>query len=200
MMDLAPLVLLWLIGGSKRSAAVDVPPWPTSASPPPPPALPPLPMPQGAAPPGVPTWDAVPTTPPATAQHPAESPSQRLSELLEQADAVHAANEAARKVVSKAKAKAKAAPKKLLKGVIHAPAFGPPIAPEENVPVADLQKILANRGAKLARDGLYGPKTASAWQALARQKKLSTTIRRVGPKTARVATDTFTKLSVPAIP
>lgn len=201
MMDLAPLVLLWLIGGSKRSAAVDVPPWPTSASPPPPPALPPLPMPQGAAPPGVPTWDAYSGVPTPTAeQHPAESPSAPLSELLKQADVLNAAHEAASKVVSKAKAKAKAVPKKLLKGVIHAPSFGPPIAPEENVPVADLQKILANRGAKLARDGLYGPKTASAWQALARQKKLSATIKRVGPKTARVATDTFTKLSVPAIP
>jgi hypothetical protein len=199
-MDLTPLLLLWAIGSKRSAAAVDVPPWPTSLSPPPPPPLPPLPLPQGAAPPGVPTWDAVPSTPPTTAQHPAESPSQRLSELLEQADAVHAANEAARKVVSKAKAKAKAAPKKLMKGVIHAPAFGPPIAPETNVSVASLQKALNNRGAKLKQDGLYGPKTAAAWQALARQKKLSTTIKRIGPKTARVATDTYDRLSVPAIP
>jgi hypothetical protein len=194
--DLAPLLLLWAIG-SKRSSSVDVPRWPTAVSPPPPPPLPPLPPPQGAAPPGVPTWNAFTGVPdPASAQHPAESPAAPLSELLHQADVLHAAHAAASKAVSKAKA----APKRLLKGILHAPAVGPPAPAQENVSVADLQKILIRRGAKLAKDGLYGPKTAAAWKAAASAKHLSPMITRVGPKIARVANATFDALSVPAIP
>lgn len=75
-----------------------------------------------------------------------------------------------------------------------------PEPPQTNVSVANIQSILNKRGSKLKRDGLYGPLTESAWYALAQQKKLSPMIRRVNARTARVATNTLTNLSVPAIP
>jgi hypothetical protein len=192
MIDLAPLLLLWAIG-NKRSSP-NVPAWPTAASPPP---MPPLPTPQGAAPPGVQMWDAYtgkPTT--SAAQHPAESPAAPLSELLKQADALNAAHSAASKVVSKAKR----APQRLLKGILHAPAVGPPAPAQENVSVADLQSALIRRGYRVAKDGLFGPKTAAAWKSAANANHLSPIVTRVGPKIARVATHTFDVLSVPAIP
>lgn len=193
MIDIAPLLLLWAFG--KRSA-VNVPAWPTAASPPPPPPLPPLP--HGAAPPGVETWNAftgVPD-PAAPAQHPAESPATPLSEMLHQADKLTAAHAAAKKAVSKAKS----APKRLFKGILHAPAVGPPAPAQENVSVASLQSALVKRGYNVARDGLYGPKTAAAWKSAANANHLSPMISRVGPKTARVANHTYDVLSVPAIP
>lgn len=78
----------------------------------------------------------------------------------------------------------------------------PPGTPTGNsrVAVRDLQRVLNARGAKLAPDGLYGPKTAAAWSALARKKTLPPAISRVDARTARVATKTYDALSVPAIP
>jgi peptidoglycan hydrolase-like protein with peptidoglycan-binding domain len=66
--------------------------------------------------------------------------------------------------------------------------------------VLRLQTILSQRGAKVARDGLYGPQTASAWKQVATRKGLPAIITRVGPKTASVATNTYDALAVPAIP
>jgi peptidoglycan hydrolase-like protein with peptidoglycan-binding domain len=66
--------------------------------------------------------------------------------------------------------------------------------------VEDLQTILISRGARLTKDGLYGPNTASAWASLAKSKKLDATIKRVNPTVANVAAHTFDVLSVPAIP
>jgi hypothetical protein len=188
MIDLAPLLLLWAIG-SKRSTAA--PEWPTSVSPPPPfPLPPPLPLPtHGAEPPGMPA--AAPA-----GQHPAESPSTPLSELLQQQDTLKSARAAASKAVSKAKSKGT----KLLKGILHAPAVGPPAPAQESVSVASLQSALVKRGYNVARDGLYGPKTAAAWKSAANANHLSPMISRVGPKTARVANHTYDVLSVPAIP
>lgn len=66
--------------------------------------------------------------------------------------------------------------------------------------VKTLQKILNQRGANLKPDGLFGPKTAAAWSSIAKQKFLPSAITRVGPQTARVVTQTFDALSIPAIP
>jgi peptidoglycan hydrolase-like protein with peptidoglycan-binding domain len=76
----------------------------------------------------------------------------------------------------------------------------PQSANASNVPVAALQKILISRGIQVAPDGLYGPRTASAWSALAQRRQLPPSISRVGPKIAKVVTHTYEALSVPAIP
>lgn len=193
MIDIAPLLLLWAIGSGSKRSSVNVPAWPTAASPPPPPPMPSL---------------------PSAPAHPAESGTP-LSELLKQADAAHAASppSAARSAVDKAAAaarkitdvhtaasKAKSKGKRLLKGFLHAPAVGPPAPAQETVSVADLQAALIRRGYAVSRDGLYGPKTAAAWKSAANANHLSPMIARVGPKTARVANNTFDVLSVPAIP
>lgn len=199
MIDLAPLLLLWAIGGKKKSASA--PSWPTAVSPPPPFPLP-QPLPQGTPPPGAQMLDAFTGLP--VTQHPAESPATPLSELLKQADALHDVHAAASKAVSKAKAKAvskaKSKGKSLLKGVLHAPTVGPPAPAQETVTVARLQSALVARGYNVARDGLYGPKTAAAWKSAANANHLSPMISRAGPHSARVANHTFDVLSVPAIP
>jgi peptidoglycan hydrolase-like protein with peptidoglycan-binding domain len=136
--------------------------------------------------------------PPDVHIHPAESGTPLAALLQDQAEMI-----AKRKAATAAKRAAKGAAKgakKKLKGFLHAPAVGPPAPAQTNVAVADLQSALIKRGAKLSRDGMYGPKTAAAWKALANQKHLSPMISRVGPKIARVATNTFDVLSVPAIP
>ena len=176
-MDLTPLLLLWAIG-SKRASA-DAPAWPTSASPPPMPPMPPPP------PPLAPLASAA-------APHADANSGAPLSELLKQADAVHHAAAVPKKLSAKSLAAS-------MPGALF-------IAPNSgkvtlfNVSVADLQTALIRRGAKLKKDGLYGPKTAAAWQAAAKQKKLPTAIARVDPKIARVAKQTFQVLSVPAVP
>jgi peptidoglycan hydrolase-like protein with peptidoglycan-binding domain len=63
--------------------------------------------------------------------------------------------------------------------------------------VSKLQQILNQRGAKLKQDGLYGPKTASAWKAAAKSKGLPDTIARVNSKTAKVVARTYDSLSIP---
>jgi peptidoglycan hydrolase-like protein with peptidoglycan-binding domain len=151
--------------------------------------MPPMPPAHGAEPPaGVATWNAYTGVP--DAAHPAETPATPLSEL----------HTAASSAATKAKAAATKKGKRLLKGILHAPSVGPPAPAQENVSVATLQSALIRRGAKLTRDGLYGPKTAAAWKAAANSRHVSPMISRVGPKTARVAVQTFDVLSVPAIP
>lgn len=76
----------------------------------------------------------------------------------------------------------------------------PALATSQSAPVVQLQSILIARGARLTKDGLYGPKTAAAWTAAAKQRGLPGTISRVGPKIARVVSRTYDALSVPAIP
>ena len=182
-MDLTPLLLLWAIG-SKRSASADVPAWPTSASPPPMPPMPPPP------PPLAPLASAA-------APHADANSGAPLSELLKQADAVHHAAQTAKKAVPK-KLSAKSLAASMPGALFIAPNSGKVTL--FNVSVADLQTALIRRGAKLKKDGLYGPKTAAAWQAAAKQKNLPTAIARVDPKIARVAKQTFQVLSVPAVP
>ena len=69
-----------------------------------------------------------------------------------------------------------------------------------SVSVAAVQRVLSSRGVKIVQDGLYGPRTASAWSKLAASKGLPPTIARVGPKVAKVVARTYESLSVPAIP
>lgn len=102
----------------------------------------------------------------------------------------------------KPKAKAKAKAKPAVKAMSMLPDFlnwapkGATKNESMNVSVADVQKVLINNGYKsIKRDGLYGPKTALAWQTLAKGRKLAPTIARVGPKIARVTSDTYNTLS-----
>lgn len=66
--------------------------------------------------------------------------------------------------------------------------------------VSQLQKILASHGMQVTPDGLYGPRTASAWSTLAKRKGLPPAISREGPQIAKIVTQTFEQLSVPPIP
>lgn len=77
---------------------------------------------------------------------------------------------------------------------------GAPAAKMSSALVSQLQAILGRNGVQVPRDGLFGPKTASAWQSLAKRKGLPGTITREGPKLAKVVTQTFEQLSTPPIP
>lgn len=193
MIDLAPLLLLWAIGSKKRSTT-NVPAWPTAVSPPPPPPAPS--MPSHPAESGTPLSELH-----ATAQHAAPPTTTIRDELRKTAAAlknVPDVHTTASQLLKRAKAPAKA--RRLLKGIVHAPAVGPPAPAQETVSVADLQAALVRRGYNVARDGIYGPKTAAAWKSAANANHLSPMISRAGSRTARVAAHTFDVLSVPAIP
>ncbi len=66
--------------------------------------------------------------------------------------------------------------------------------------VADVQAVINARGGKLRHDGLYGPRTAAAWGALARSQALPADIERGGPRVARVSMHAWDVLSMPVIP
>lgn len=175
MMGLAPLFLIWL--ASRRSAALPMAPmptWPTPGSPPP---MPPPPM---------PAFQPQPTT------H-AESgtPLQDLHTAHEIPPPATAIEPAQQKQKQKPKAKAKPKSKA---------AAAKAAADTQVATVASVQSILNARGAKLKKDGLYGPKTAAAWSAAARKKSLPATISRVGPTVARVSRQAYESLKTPAIP
>jgi hypothetical protein len=82
----------------------------------------------------------------------------------------------------------------------HAATIKPAAQSTQPVSVLSIQDALISRGVTLKRDGLYGPKTAGAWQSMAKQKGLPPQISRLGPKTARVVSHTYDALMVPAIP
>lgn len=65
--------------------------------------------------------------------------------------------------------------------------------------VSYAQRTLMALGAKLDADGLYGPKTRSAWESAAKSRGLVPTFERVDGQTARVDGDTSRKLSALAI-
>lgn len=181
-MSLVPLLIMWLWsqrGGAAPHAPTE-PNWPTSASPPP---VPPIPA-----------FHSQP--PPPSMSHPSADTGTPLAQLHSQppvaphADSGSPAAAAAKMLKSAAAHKLPKIPKiSLSKG-----------AATKNAAVQDLQTLLIKRGAKLTRDGLYGPKTASAWNALARSKGLAPAISRVGPKIARVVMHTWDVLAVPPIP
>lgn len=187
-MSLVPLFLIWLVAnrshGGGTAAAPSMPAWPTPASPPP---APPAPLPAA--------FQPQPTT------H-AESgtPLQELHAATEQpppANAIEPAQAAKKKAkpkskLSTAKSKLSSAKSKL--------STAKAAADSQVSSVANLQSILNARGAKLKKDGLYGPKTAQAWSTAARKQSLSPTIARVGPTVARVSKQTFESLKTPPAP
>lgn len=194
MTGLLPLLLLWAWNRGttpQRSLPSTQPFWPTAASPPPPvsafqaqPPPMPAPPPQATADTATPLAElhaAPPTPPPPTTAAP--QPKIKPKKSGPAAAAKKPAASAARKAIS-------------------VPSLSTMLtsSPTKNAPVLDLQKRLNARGAKLKADGLYGPKTATAWQTFAKSKGLPPTISRVGPKIAKVATQTYDALSVPAIP
>jgi len=70
-------------------------------------------------------------------------------------------------------------------------------------PVAEIQHIVITLGTPSSKDltdGLWGKKTAAAWQAQAKAHKLDATITRIDGKTASVNTHTFEVLSAGASP
>jgi hypothetical protein len=183
MSDLAPLLLLWAIG--KRGSG---PRWPSAASPPPSMPMPPMP-PGPTAETATPLSDlAQPRIPPA----PSKAAPARDKRVI---------TDKFRSMVPDAipKAKRRYMPMPLMPGAtVVTPPAGPPIPTQMDVSVADLQKVLQRKGYKsIKKDGLYGPKTALAWQALARGRRLSPMIERLGPRIARVTQDTFLVLSTP---
>ncbi len=200
MSALVPLIMMWMLnksgGGSPASSssssaasaarrkktkkkARKPPAWPTPASPPPMPAF--------------------------QAQTPSADPGQSstpLADLHNNPPALMPAFIQKSTLSNKAKQAAANALKKKSSSLLSNFGFGskPAQPAATSVSVASLQQILTTRGYPLVRDGLYGPKTASAWTAAAKSKGLPPTIARVGPKIAKVVAQTYDALSVPAIP
>lgn len=183
-MSFIPLLLMWMWSRDHANAGPTMPAWPTAASPPPP-----MPAFQTQAAPASMTHPTADTGTPLAQLHSA-APSAPHADSTSPA---HALKTAAKKGATSA-----------AKRALHSAHITNPFAKKKTslhpATVEDLQTILISRGAHITKDGLYGPKTASAWAALAKSKKLDTTIKRVNPTVANVAAHTFDVLSVPAIP
>lgn len=166
--------------GSGKRRARSAPKWPTPKSPPPMPAFqarktaPPSADPHGSSTPLAQLQAAPPVPPPASAID----------------NAKHAATNAIRRRTSAL----------LAKQALSLNPFAKKAAPTSSALVSNLQKILNNNGVKIVQDGLYGPRTASAWAALAKRRGLPPAISRESPMVAKVVTQTFEQLQVPAIP
>lgn len=195
---LLPLLAMMWFDKSKQPSggmppappAPPAPRWPTTASPPPP-------MPAFSAKPTAPSADPGRSSTPLADLHRKQAP-------LPPASATEPATLKAKAAAAAQQAKAKALNtfQQQLRTAAQAPLtpIDPWAAPTTSVPVANLQQILNGRGAKLVRDGLYGPKTAAAWTKAAKAKGLPPTIARVGPKTAKVVSRTYESLATPPIP
>lgn len=205
MTQLLPLILVWLFANNKGTAQAQAslsrrgaPPWPTPTSPPPMPAFQPQPSAHDAsttatplaalhnAPPKVrkPTTEpAHLSTPNAIKQNAIKAFKKKSTSLLKKQLSSRAPNLATKATSS-------------LSSLFHKSS-----APSATtVSVANLQKILAQRGYKLVQDGLYGPKTAAAWAKAAKSKGLPSNIARASGTTAKVAARAYDALSVPPIP
>jgi len=99
-----------------------------------------------------------------------------------------------------ASAKGKTAPKPAAPKPKPAVKVAKPSVPLKKVKVLNLQKVLNKLGAKLKKDGLYGPKTARAYSKIAKSRKLNSSIRRVSGKVAKIASDSWMKLKAAAKP
>lgn len=200
MSAILPLFLMWLARDQNRAPARSAasknsrrrgkvkkakpPSWPTPKSPPPIPAF----QPAAPAPPPA-SADPSGSSTPLAALHTAP-PNLSPASIMEP-------------VKQKAMAAAKSAAKKQASSLLHRGlsfGFGKSTVPTSTALVSQLQAILNRRGAKLAQDGLYGPKTAAAWGNAARAQNLPTLISREGPKIAKVSTQTFEALSAAPIP
>jgi hypothetical protein len=168
MNNLTPLLLLWMI--SRKG--IHAPLWPSAASPPPMPGLPPMPS-------------AETGTPLSELAQPRATPKSKAAPPRDKKIRLPPMDKVTASVLRK-------------KGVIPSLKMGPPPPAQVDVNVSSIQSALVRNGYKsIKRDGLYGPKTALAWQALAHGKALSPMIARVSAHRARVARDTYTKLSIP---
>lgn len=199
-----PLLLLMFLGrrnGGSTQQPIPAPVWPTPVSPPPMPAF--APQPSATADTATPLTalhhealaEPAPTAPAPKPAAKRTTPAQaaRAAASHARAAATHAATSTAKRAAQRAT--------KGLKGLVHFPSTKKaPRVDMKTAPVADLQAIMIARGAKLSHDGLWGPKTAGAWQTLAMSKGLPADIARVGPKIAKVATQTYDALAVPPIP
>lgn len=198
---LTPLFLLWMLSSgssssSRTSSRSSAPLWPDTRSPPPPlPAFVPyVPDPQHGTP--LTTLHNEPTKP---------TPPQ----VLRRGTPIDALQQGAKAATKTGRTLRKAGSKaiKAARQTLHfssspfaslIPSSRGPV--EVSKPVSEIQAIVNTRGGTLKRDGLYGPKTAGAWSALAKQHGLPADISRGGPRIARVALHTFEVLSVPPIP
>jgi hypothetical protein len=194
MTGLAPLLFMWLWSkGSGTAARPTMPAWPTAASPPP-------------MPPAMPAFQSQPPPAPSADPHGSATPLAELHQAPPEVVPASATASTTARVVhppASPAAKAAAAARKRVKASVPKAArglFTVPLPPQKAVSVLTLQKIVNARGVKIAKDGLYGPKTANAWNALAKAKGLPPMISRVGPKIAKVVPQTYDALSVPAIP
>jgi hypothetical protein len=202
------LAFLWLLsrsggGGLFSNNKPTQPQWPTPASPPP----------------MAPQMPAFASQPPAPTREPSADTGTPLAELAQPHSETPPPASANEPAIVKAKAAAKAKPKAKPKATkptaasraaraaktrvpaaLKAKSATTKAAAQQTASVSDLQSIMISRGAKLKRDGLYGPKTANAWSTLARSKSLPPTISRVGPKIARVVSQTYDTLKTPPIP
>lgn len=194
MTGLLPVLLLWAASRRSSGPTAATFAWPTPSSPPP---MPPVPAFQrGAAPPtdantGTPLSSLAQPTPahkppPVAKSKAVPTHAQRAATPLERAK-------------SAAKAKLRNAVLSRARGGLST-AFGPPMPAQKSVSVLEIQQILTSHGAKLKRDGLYGPVTANTWAKIANAKGLSPTISRGGPKIAKVVPKTYDALKVPPIP
>lgn len=205
MSQLLPLILAWMFANSGTQAQASLsrkrksaPAWPTPSSPPPMPAFESQPS----------AHDASSTATPLAALHNAPPKVRKATTEPANLATPHAIKQNA---IDAFKKKSTSLLKKQLSS--RAPSlatkatsslsslFHPSSAPTATtVPVANLQKILAQRGYKLVQDGLYGPKTAAAWTKAAKSKGLPSNIARASGTTAKVATRAYDALSVPPIP
>lgn len=186
MNDVVPLVLLWALaqrGGGGSKPLSHPPEWPSTRSPPPMPAFTPyVPEPAKVAPHGTPL--------PALHQGAQQPPKPKARASTPQAMARRAASHAASTAVRQAS-------RSFSLSDLLPSSKGPASVSK---PVSEIQSIVNRRGGRLKQDGLFGPKTAAAWSALARQHDLPPEISRGGPKVARVVMHSYEVLSVPPIP
>jgi hypothetical protein len=187
MIDIVPLFLLWAAGQGKgkpaTKPALKPPKWPTPKSPPP-----------------MPAFKARKTAPPSADPGKTSTPLATLHKsppVPPPASAIDTAKQAATRAVRKRASQLLAR---------QAATFNPfgkkaaATAATSTALVSQLQSILSAHGVNVTRDGLYGPRTASAWSSLAKRKGLPGAISREGPQIAKVVTQTFERLSVPPIP
>lgn len=197
MNDLVPLVLLWAL--SQRGGPRDPFASPFANTPQKPPLWPDIHSP----PPPLPAFE--PHVPP---QHgtPLDALHKGAEKVTKTANVLDKARNAAKKAApTAARQLAHQTLSRVRKGVsLRDPFSGLLPSSRGDVlvtkPVADVQAIVNARGGRLQPDGLWGPKTAAAWTALARSQGLPATIERGGPKVARVAVHAWDVLSMPVIP
>jgi hypothetical protein len=190
MTGLVPLFLLWAAsqkGGGSSPTATSFP-WPTPSSPPP---MPPMPAFQ----PGPAARDANTGTPLEALSQP--TPEHKPPPVHKQAASPE--HKAKPTPLQRAKAAAKAKVKNAVLNKARG-SFSVPMPGQKSVSVLEVQTILSKHGAKLKRDGLYGPVTANTWAKIANAKGLAPTISRGGPKVAKVVPKTYEALKVPPIP